>query len=69
MSLMQELYDSEINASVSWFWDAGFEVKLGDYINGWKAEDQVYTWAEVEAWLTARAIEHYPESVFAKARR
>ena len=30
MSIMQRLYDSGINVSVSSFWDDGFYVKLGD---------------------------------------
>jgi hypothetical protein len=37
-SVLQQIYDSEINASVSWFWDGGFAVKLGDSINGFVAE-------------------------------
>ena len=36
--LLQELYNSEINLHLSWMWDAGFDVKLGDEMNGYKAE-------------------------------
>jgi hypothetical protein len=63
---MQRLYDSEINVTVSTFWDGGFDVKLGDYINGFVAETTVSTWAEVEPWLEAEAVKHWPESDFAR---
>lgn len=39
----QEIYDSEINVSISWFWDGGIDVKLGDEMNGYKADTQVAT--------------------------
>jgi hypothetical protein len=31
---LQRIYDSEINVSISWLWDCGFEVRLGDEVNG-----------------------------------
>lgn len=65
MSIFQLLYDSEINFSISTFWDAGFDVKLGDDMNGFQAETQVRTIAEAEEWLAATARQHYPDSVFA----
>jgi hypothetical protein len=34
VSILQRLYDSEINFEVSCFWDAGFDVRLGDAVNG-----------------------------------
>ena len=34
MSILQRLYDSEINFEVSGFYDAGFDVRLGDHLNG-----------------------------------
>ena len=66
MTVFQRLYDSEINFSVSTFWDGGFDVNLGDHLNGFKAETNVRTWAEVEPWLEAAAREHFPDSDFAK---
>jgi hypothetical protein len=64
--ILQDLYDSEINFSIDTFWDAGFEVKLGDVTNGFKAETTVYTITEAVEWLRATAVETYPESVFAQ---
>jgi len=34
--VIDALYDSEINCSVSTFWDGGFTMKLGDEMNGFK---------------------------------
>ncbi len=61
MNIIQRLYDLEINISVSSFWDGGFEVKLGDELNGYKAEDIVRGWDNVEAWFEAKANEHFPD--------
>jgi hypothetical protein len=36
-AVIQALYDSEINCSISSFWDGGFMVKLGDEYNGFEA--------------------------------
>jgi|Tabmets5t2r1_1033131.scaffolds.fasta_scaffold151921_2 hypothetical protein len=68
MSTFQRLYDSEINFSITCFWDGGFEVKLGDDLNGIAAETRVMSWEEIEPWLSMQALLHYPESDFAKAR-
>jgi hypothetical protein len=67
-SLMQQLYDSEINFEVSCFYDGGFGVQLGDALNGFVAQGKVDTWAEVEAWLREQVLAHFPESDFAKGR-
>ena len=65
MSILQRLYDSEINFEVAGFCDAGFDVRLGDALNGFIAESKVETWAEVEAWLRDQALTHFPDSKFA----
>jgi hypothetical protein len=52
-SIFQQLYEAEINFEVSCFWDDGFQVRLGDRMNGYRAEAHVATWQEVEAWLKA----------------
>ena len=38
-SVFQRLYDSEINFSVSCFWDGGSIVRLGDDVNGFTDEE------------------------------
>ena len=60
MSIIQELYDLEINVTISWFWDAGFDLTLGDEINGIRAQTTVETWAKAEWWLRETAAEYWP---------
>jgi hypothetical protein len=67
-TVFERLYNSEINFDVSCFWDGGFDVKLGDGMNGFKAWTTVRTWAEVEPWLEAQALVHFPNSVFSLNR-
>jgi hypothetical protein len=69
MSVFQDLYHSEISFTVSTFWDRGFDVTLGDPVNGIKAQTNCNRWGEVEPWLMAAAIEHYPDSLFAEMYR
>lgn len=65
-AILQDLYDSEINAAVETFWDLGFKVRIGDRMNGYLAESTLQDWASVEAWLRATALALYPESQFAR---
>jgi len=34
--LIHRIYDSEINFKIQCFWDTGFDVYLGDELNGFK---------------------------------
>ena len=80
-TVLSELYDSEINAGVSSFWDDGFTVWLGDRMNGLKAERQFRAgdertpeafanwatlWSAAADWLHDEAVKHYPNSLYAK---
>jgi hypothetical protein len=65
-SIFQQLYDSEINFEVSCFWDADFDVRLGDAVNGFLAQDNVPTWDAVGEWLHHAALKFYPNSDYAK---
>jgi hypothetical protein len=65
MSVFQDLYHSEINFSVSTFWDGGFDVRLGDEMSGFKASATIDRWGQIEPWLTAEAIKAFPKSIFA----
>jgi hypothetical protein len=64
--ILQALCDSEINASISWLWDGGIDVKLGDELTGYDAEGQVSRFAEASTWLRDQACQHYPDSGFAR---
>jgi hypothetical protein len=36
---LQKIYDSEINVTIRWLWNCGIEVRLGDQVNGFLAEE------------------------------
>ncbi|HYD73167.1 MAG TPA: hypothetical protein VEF55_08515 [Candidatus Binatia bacterium] len=81
LKTLGELYDSEINAGVSSFWDDGFIVWLGDGLNGRRVERRFYRrnerdadafktwpslWTAAAEWLHEQAIRLYPRSEYAK---
>jgi hypothetical protein len=68
MAIPQDLYDSEINFQISCFWNAGFEWKLGDEMNGFRARGRADTYEQAVEALASAAREHYPESLFAFGR-
>lgn len=69
--MLQDLYDSEINARISWNWDGGVDVQLGG-LPGYNEDakyderDNVKTITEAEEWLKQKAFEYYPYSTFTK---
>ena len=65
---LQKMYDSEINVDISWFWDSGIDVKLGDQMNGYDAEAELKTIAEIIPWLQAQIAKHYPLSTYHRSR-
>jgi len=67
-AVLRALYGSEINVSVSSFWDGGWGVRLGDDWNGFDADkefpnDQL---DDAAVWLIEQALVLYPDSVFAR---
>lgn len=48
---MQRFYDYEQNISITCFYDGGWDVKIGDEMNGYKASANLNTLDEVEAYL------------------
>ena len=63
-AVINDLYASEINASISWIWDGGFYAVLGD-------PKQAEGWAfpsigDAVEWLIEQAIAHHPDSEFAR---
>lgn len=69
IDVLQALYRSEINASVSSFWDSDWNVQIGDEINGFKVSKGFRNEAldDAAAWLVAEAKSAYPDSDFAKS--
>ena len=65
---LQKIYDSEINFFISTFWDGGFSVKLGDEMNGFKAETTTPTIESAIEWLISSIMFFYPKSLYVFAR-
>ena|SRR5579863_9410905 len=62
---LQKIYASEINVRIGWFWDCGIEVRLGDEMNGYLAEENVRTVDEIVPWLQEAIAHFYPHSTYA----
>jgi len=62
---LQKIYDSEINIRISWLWDGGIEVWLGDEMNGFLAQETAKSAAEIASWLQEAIAHFYPESTYA----
>jgi hypothetical protein len=52
------------SASV-WFWDCGIEIRLGEEMNGFLAEETVRSVDEVLPWLQEAIAHFYPDSTYA----
>lgn len=65
---LKKIYDSEINIEISCFWDSGWQVRIGDSINGYKYPDwDCCELDEVIPALQELIKKHYPESEYAKS--
>jgi hypothetical protein len=64
---LQKIYDSEINVKIGWLWDGGIEIRLGDDMNGYLAEETVGTVAEIVPWLQEAIAHFYPGSCYARS--
>jgi predicted RNA-binding Zn-ribbon protein involved in translation (DUF1610 family) len=62
---LQKIYDSEINIEIGWVWDAGINVRLGDRVNGYLAEENVKSVSDILPWLQEAIAHFYPESRYA----
>jgi hypothetical protein len=65
-AIIEALHESEINGSVSWFFDEVWTVVLGDPQGGIDAEATVASPREAAEWLRATAVRLHPDSKFAK---
>lgn len=63
--VMKKLYNSEINCSISCFWDNGWDVKLGDDMNGFVAEGNFRILDEAADFLDREARKYFAESTYA----
>lgn len=60
--VLQRLHDSEINASVQSFFDGVWTVRLGDEMNGYKAEEVCDSANDAADWLDSMARRLFPQS-------
>ena len=69
--VLQAIYDSEINVSISWLWDEGVEAKVfGGMISPWKFTRKFQNRnhsaiCDAVQWVVERILEHDPDSGFA----
>lgn len=64
-SILQGLYDSHLNCTISSAAGFGWSVKLGDFSGTWKAEGMFMNVLDAARFLREQAIKQYPHSVFA----
>lgn len=69
--LLQDIYNSEINIRIEWFWDWGFDLYIWDEMNWYKEtpmkdNNHFSTLDELCNYLKVRLCELYPNSSFAK---
>jgi hypothetical protein len=63
---LQNIYDSEINIGMSWMWDGGITLRLGDEIGGYIAEETVESVAGALPWFQEAIAHFYPTSAYAQ---
>jgi len=66
---LQKIYDSGINIHISTFWDGGWDLKLGDIMNGYKTESCVDSVDEIIPWFQEQIAIHYPNSEYMKTKQ
>ena len=64
---LQRIYNSEINVEIGWLWDGGIDVRLGDRMNGFVAEENVGSVDDVLPWLQEAIAHFYPGSAYARS--
>jgi hypothetical protein len=64
---LQRIYDSEINIRISWLWDGGIDVWIGDDTNGYLAQETVPSADEILPWLQEAIARFYPDSTYAQS--
>lgn len=57
---LQQLHDAEISGSIEWFFDGMIMAKLGDELNGYKAQETFAGFDDAIDWLWAEAKKQYP---------
>lgn len=69
--VLARMYASEINCRIACFWDAGWDVWLGDEVNGWVEKGWVEDGheGEIAPTLHRMIVQHFPDSDYAQQAR
>jgi DNA-directed RNA polymerase subunit RPC12/RpoP len=62
---LQRIYDSEINIRISWVWDGGIDVWIGDDLNGYVAQGTLASVNDIVPWLQEAVAHFNPDSEYA----
>ena len=65
MQILEDLHTSDIPFSLVCLGNAGFDVRLGNEIEGWKEIKNFTDITEAIDWLKGAAVRSYPRSYFA----
>lgn len=66
---LQKMYDAEINIEISWLFDGGINLKLGDELNGYVKAGYCNKVAEIVPWFQAAIAECFPDSDYCRNNR
>nr|WP_162759298.1 hypothetical protein [Brucella intermedia] len=66
LEVLKAAYDSDINIYLASFWDGGWEVRIGDEMDGFRAERRLRDIGKVAVWLKEEIILLFPDSEAAK---
>lgn len=64
--LIQALYDSEINLEIKWVWDSGFDIRIGDKMNGFVHQFYCDTVEEMEQQIETNVKKYFPKFNYTK---
>jgi hypothetical protein len=55
------------NVEIGWLWDGGIDLRLGDKMNGYLAEENVSSVAEILPWFQEAIAHFYPDSAYSQS--
>lgn len=64
ITILQKMYDNEINIQLGWFWDSGVSAIIGDVMNGITAKENFSNVIEAIDWIIVWLCHHRPEGDF-----
>jgi hypothetical protein len=64
---LQNICGCEINIEIGWFWDGGIDVRLGDKMSGYLAEENLTSTAEILPCVREAITHFFPTSTYASS--